>query len=79
LEAEAHYSLGLALAQLQRLQEAIRELTDAVSLDPHNVDARVQLGLALSQNNDPAANLTLPIREGLPTISQVTRRCSVCE
>lgn len=53
--AEAHYNLGLAFSQLQRPQEGIRELNEATSLDPHNVDARVQLGLVLSQNNDQEA------------------------
>ena len=51
--AEAHYNLGVALAELQRFPEAIAELKEAVSLDPESVDARVQLGLVMSQN-DPA-------------------------
>jgi Tfp pilus assembly protein PilF len=39
--------------QLQRLPEAIRELTDAVSLDPQSVDASAaRAGLGASQRHD---------------------------
>lgn len=52
--AEAHYNFGLALAQSGNLDESGRELTDAISLNPKYTDARVQLGLVLSQKNDAA-------------------------
>jgi len=50
--AEAHYNLGLALAQSGRLDESARQLNEAISLEPKYVDARVQLGLVLNQQND---------------------------
>src|SRR5258708_34229421 len=52
--AEAHYNLGLALAQSGHLDEAVGELNEAISLDPKYADARIQFGLVLSQNNDTA-------------------------
>ena len=52
---EAHYNLGLALAQLGRLDQAARALGEAVSLDPQYTDALVQLGLVYLQSGDSAA------------------------
>src|SRR5256886_17658550 len=52
--AEAHYNLGLALAQSGNLDEAVGELKDAISVNPGYTDARVQLGLVLSEKNDTA-------------------------
>ena len=45
---------GLALAQSGKLEEATRELNQAISLDPQYTDARIQLGLVLGQQNDSA-------------------------
>src|SRR5204863_374130 len=52
--AEAHYNLGLALAQSAHVDEAVHELNEAISLEPKYTDARIQLGLVLSQKNDTA-------------------------
>jgi tetratricopeptide (TPR) repeat protein len=43
-----------ALAQSETLDEAVRELSEAISLNPEYTDARVQLGLVLNQKNDAA-------------------------
>ena len=45
--AEAHYNLGLLLAQLGRLDEGMAELRKAIAYDPQNGDAYNALGLAL--------------------------------
>ena len=37
-----------------RLQESIHELGEAISANPSYLEARINLGLVLSQNSDPA-------------------------
>ena len=51
------WSFGSMLghAQAGQPQQAIPELNEAITLDPKYTDARVQLGLVLSQSNDQAA------------------------
>jgi tetratricopeptide (TPR) repeat protein len=53
--AAAHTNAGLALAALQRPQEARREFEQAVQLDPANVDAHINLARLLEQLGDATA------------------------
>ena len=45
--AEAHFGLGLNLAELGEHNEAEHSYRKALQLDPHNWQARINLGLAL--------------------------------
>jgi tetratricopeptide (TPR) repeat protein len=47
--ADAHNSLGVALARAQRTPEAIAELQAALAADPQRVDVHTNLGNALAQ------------------------------
>jgi tetratricopeptide (TPR) repeat protein len=47
--AQAHYSLGVLLAQSGRLPEAVDHLAAAVRLDPGFAQAKYGYGLALAQ------------------------------
>jgi Tfp pilus assembly protein PilF len=42
--AEAHYRLALADIRLEKRQEAFKEMSQAVELDPNNLKARIDLG-----------------------------------
>ena len=55
---DCHCNYGLALA-LGELDEAARELNEALSLDAKYTDARVQLGLILLQKNDAAGAISV--------------------
>jgi hypothetical protein len=48
-EAKACNSLGLALSDLRRFDEAVAALRQALALDPDLVEARVNLGIALEE------------------------------
>ena len=66
--AEAHFLLGDALLQLQRVEEAILLLTKAVRTDPKLLAARASLGRALMQTGEagkaiPHLQAALPIDE----------------
>ncbi len=47
-----HFSLGYALAQQQRLDEAVSEYREALRLNPSFVAARIYLGSALARKRD---------------------------
>jgi len=49
--AQAHYSLGVLLAQSGRLQEAAGHLASAVRLDPEFAQAKYGYAVALAQMN----------------------------
>src|ERR1700678_131759 len=42
--ADAHYQLGLSDMKLEKRQEAFKEMSSAVELDPSNLKARLDLG-----------------------------------
>jgi len=52
--ADAHYNLGVALANVGRLPEAIAQYQEAVRLDPGYVEAHNNLGGALRDTGRPA-------------------------
>ena len=45
---------SLLVAHGSRRQESIHEFSEAISLNPSYLEARINLGLVLSQNSDPA-------------------------
>jgi len=45
----AHYNLGVALARLGRLQEAVGQYERALRIEPHHAETHHNLGLALEQ------------------------------
>ena len=63
----------MALAQTGRLKESIQELNEAISLNPKYLEARINLGLVLSQNNDlaGAANVYREILKQNPGMPEV--------
>src|SRR5690349_17112624 len=42
--ADAHYELATADLKLEKRQEAFKEMSQAVELDPNNIKARIDLG-----------------------------------
>ena len=51
-DPEAHYTRGLTLVNLQRLDEAIAELREAVNLRPHHYYQWLDLGVTLDRSDD---------------------------
>ena len=56
-----------------RLQESIHEFSEAISINPSYLEARINLGLALSQNSDPAgaANIFQEILKQNPGMPEI--------
>src|SRR6185436_3009549 len=54
-EPMLRYNYGIALQALGRLDDAIREWRQALRLLPDNLDARLRIAAALSENNRLAA------------------------
>jgi tetratricopeptide (TPR) repeat protein len=46
--ADAHYNLGIALEQADRVQEAVGEFKETIRLRPDDADAHFNLGIALA-------------------------------
>ena len=63
--AKAHAELGLAYAAQKKSDDAVRELREAVLLDPADAYARTDLGLALAQMGKTA--------EGIDTLHEAQR------
>ena len=51
-DPEAHYTRGLALVNLQRLDEALVELHEAIRLRPHHYYEWLDLGVTLDRSGD---------------------------
>jgi tetratricopeptide (TPR) repeat protein len=62
--ADAHYNLGLVLAQIGQVDSAIAELRKALRYDPKSPDVPNALGLALMDRN---------MDEGIELLSRATR------
>lgn len=56
--ADLYYSLGLAQAELGRMQEARQALAKAIAANPQHTGAHYNLGLLLQQSGDEAGAIT---------------------
>ena len=56
-DAEIRNNLGLALARLGRIPEAIDQFHEAVRLDPNNAAAHANLGWALLESGKPRESI----------------------
>jgi tetratricopeptide (TPR) repeat protein len=67
--AKNHYEKGLAAIKKGEYKEAIIELKNAVRLDPNNMDALYQLGIAYLSTGE-----TNQIQEGYHTLSELSSK-----
>lgn len=67
---QAHYNLGIALAKIDRLEQAIAEWEKVLQLDPNNAGAKENINRAQAKLSGKS---TAPANQAAPAVAQQTQ------